>query len=176
MSQEKERDDFDDPRVQAVYAILCDETPPPTGEHWEGFAARRIVAALATQPPAVQGEPVAFLANGTRFKMAFFDNADDLGNPTGGTHVTCFSNFAKELDGRWVALVAAEDDQHLRLQQSAVASTPSREVEPLTEDQIWQVLYPYSLQAFDSPGGRIAVARAIEAAHGIHSRGEGEKA
>ncbi len=37
---------FDDPQVQAVYALLCDEEPAPHGEHWEGFAARRIVAAL----------------------------------------------------------------------------------------------------------------------------------
>lgn len=45
-----EREAFEDSRVQAVYDLLCDETPPPKGEHWEGFAARRIVAALATQP------------------------------------------------------------------------------------------------------------------------------
>lgn len=60
-------------------------------------------------------EPIEFLAEGTRFKMAFFDNEDDLGNPTGGTHVTCFSSYAKELDGRWVALVPAENDRHMKL-------------------------------------------------------------
>lgn len=38
---------FDDPKVQAVYAILCDDAEPPEGEHWEGFAARRIVDALS---------------------------------------------------------------------------------------------------------------------------------
>ena len=38
---------FDDPKVQAVYAILCDEAKPAEGEHWEGFTARRIVDALA---------------------------------------------------------------------------------------------------------------------------------
>ena len=38
---------FDDPKVQAVYAILCDDAEPPKGEHWEGFAARRIVDALS---------------------------------------------------------------------------------------------------------------------------------
>jgi len=38
---------FDDPRVQTVYRILCDTTEPPPEEHWEGFVARRIVAALS---------------------------------------------------------------------------------------------------------------------------------
>jgi hypothetical protein len=38
---------FEDPRVQAVYGVLCDtDTLPPEGEHWEGFVARRIVNAL----------------------------------------------------------------------------------------------------------------------------------
>ena len=39
--------DFDDPKVQAVYEILCNDEAPPKGEHWEGFMARRIVDALA---------------------------------------------------------------------------------------------------------------------------------
>ena len=38
---------FDDPKVQAVYAILCSDVQPPEGEHWEGFAARRTVDALS---------------------------------------------------------------------------------------------------------------------------------
>lgn len=66
------------------------------------------------QPAAVQ-EPVQFLANGTRFKMSFFQNEDSYGNCIVGTHVTCFEAFEKELDGRWVALVAAEDDCHRHL-------------------------------------------------------------
>ncbi len=37
---------FEDPKVQIVYAILCENAKPPEGEHWEGFAARRIVDAL----------------------------------------------------------------------------------------------------------------------------------
>ncbi|PUE09020.1 hypothetical protein B9Z51_08805 [Limnohabitans sp. T6-5] len=67
----------------------------------------------------VQQESVSFLANGTRFKMSFFDCAapegDEHGETDVGTYVTCFEAFAKELDGRWVALVAAEDDCHLKL-------------------------------------------------------------
>ena len=61
--------------------------------------------ALYTHPPQrTEQEPVAFLANGTRFKLSM----DDEGK------VNCFWN-QKELDGRWVALVAAEDDCHLNL-------------------------------------------------------------
>jgi hypothetical protein len=46
---------WDDPRVQAVYKILCDTTlKVPRGEHWEGHTARLIVAALF--PPSKPGE------------------------------------------------------------------------------------------------------------------------
>ena len=31
---------FDDPRVKTVYDILCSDKTPPSGEHWEGFAAQ----------------------------------------------------------------------------------------------------------------------------------------
>lgn len=49
---------FDDPRVKAVYRLLCsDETPPNREEHWEGWVARRIVAALAAPADAL-AEPV----------------------------------------------------------------------------------------------------------------------
>ena len=82
-------------------------------------------------------EPVAFLANGTRFKMSFFENEDGP-----GTHVTCFEAFEKELDGRWVALVAAEDDGHRNL-----ARPQAREWAGLTdeeykqaEEKVWAVV------------------------------------
>ena len=46
--------DFDDAQVQAVYNILCDaDEGKPSEEHWEGWKARQIVAALTT-PPAAQ--------------------------------------------------------------------------------------------------------------------------
>lgn len=45
---------WEDPRVQTVYGLVCDGTEPPEGEHWEGFLARRIVAAL--YPPAMPAE------------------------------------------------------------------------------------------------------------------------
>lgn len=44
-----------------------------------------------------------FLLNGTRFKLNF----STRGN------VDVFHNYAAELQGRWVALVPAEDDCHL---------------------------------------------------------------
>lgn len=43
--------DFNDHRVQSVYEILCSDQPAPSGKHWEGFVARRIVEALSL--PAV---------------------------------------------------------------------------------------------------------------------------
>lgn len=51
--------EFDDLRVQLVYDILCDDNTPPaeTDERWEGFAARRIAAALA--PPGDERAPTA---------------------------------------------------------------------------------------------------------------------
>ena len=56
------------------------------------------------QPPAQPAqEPVQFLANGTRFKTSEF--------PYG----VCINGLPKELSGRWVALVAAEDNCHLKI-------------------------------------------------------------
>lgn len=59
--------DFENLQVQAVYEILCDtETNTPEGEHWEGFIARRIVAALqSSQPPhecKTEAEKLAYAA------------------------------------------------------------------------------------------------------------------
>ena len=51
--------------------------------------------------------PPKFLANGTRFKLSF----DTRGR------VSSLWTFMDELDGRWVALVAAEDDCHLQSAQ-----------------------------------------------------------
>jgi hypothetical protein len=69
----------------------------------------------------VDVEPVKFLANGTRFKLSYLDDYDEDGEPTGATYVSCFEGFEKELDGRWVALVAAENDCHMNLTTNASA-------------------------------------------------------
>mgnify|MGYP000128344972 CR=1 FL=1 len=44
----KELAEWEDPRVQTVYEMLCDhdERPANPEEHWEGYIARRIVAVL----------------------------------------------------------------------------------------------------------------------------------
>ena len=60
---------------------------------------------LAAPQPAQQQEPVAFLANGTRFKISY-----DSRQSGGQIH-----GIPPELGGRWVAFVAADDDCHLKL-------------------------------------------------------------
>ena len=69
-----------------------------------GRAARTARAAIA----ALQAEPteaaqLRFLCKATRFKMSF-DHKE---------RVNCFYGHSAELDGRWVALVPAENDSHL---------------------------------------------------------------
>ena len=49
-----------------------------------------------------QGEPVAFLAEATRFKVTLTERD------------CCIKGLPRDLGGRWVALVAAEDDCHMR--------------------------------------------------------------
>jgi hypothetical protein len=44
--------EFDDDRVRIVYELLCSSDAPPPSEHWEGWTARRIVAALCPTPDA----------------------------------------------------------------------------------------------------------------------------
>lgn len=46
---------WEDPLVQTVYRLLCNDIEPPEGEHWEGFVARRIVAALRAPEAADAG-------------------------------------------------------------------------------------------------------------------------
>jgi hypothetical protein len=43
--------DWQDPRVQLVYRLLCSDEQPPMEDHWEGYAARRIVAELERADP-----------------------------------------------------------------------------------------------------------------------------
>ena len=92
-------------------------------------------------------EPVAFLANAMRFKLSF----DSEGK------VNCFWN-QKELDGRWVALVAAEDDCHLKL-----THPPQRTWAGLTDDEIIDVIYPLVMADMPDDATDYEIARAIEA-------------
>ena len=100
-------------------------------------------------------ESFTYLANGMRFKTTLF------------TSGACITGMPTELAGRWVALVAADDDRHLKL------THPSPQ-KPLTDEQIAEIfatchngrMYPQ-----DSVCGpramRVTEARAIEAAHGV---------
>ena len=67
--------DFNDPLVQAALAVLNDtETSPPEGEHWEGFSARRIVAAVLAKLAAQ--EPVAWrYASGGGYRLVGADGS-----------------------------------------------------------------------------------------------------
>lgn len=49
---------WEDPRVQAVYDVLCSDEVPPAGQHWEGWASRRIADALSPEaaPAAMEGD------------------------------------------------------------------------------------------------------------------------
>ncbi|WP_234775054.1 hypothetical protein [Paraburkholderia tropica] len=52
--------EFEDPRVQAVYNILCgDDDPPLGGDHWEGWVSRRIVDTLFAPTPTVAADAAA---------------------------------------------------------------------------------------------------------------------
>lgn len=53
--------------------------------------------------PVLEQEPVAFLADAMRFKVTLTERDCKI------------TNLPRELGGRWVALVAAENDSHLKL-------------------------------------------------------------
>ncbi len=53
--------EWEDPRVQIVYRLLVDDTAPPNSEeHWEGWVARRVVAALAQEPAMLDVQQFAY--------------------------------------------------------------------------------------------------------------------
>lgn len=112
------------------------------GTREELFNAWQARAALAIQPPAVQGEPVAW-----RYSV----QPQVLG------------------PSKWVFSETKDTPDA----QPLCVCTPSREVEPLTDDAILDAFchtpgIHQFVQAFK------AGARFAERAHGIHSRGEGE--
>jgi hypothetical protein len=67
---------------------------------------------------------VPYLCDATRFKLSF----DSKGR------VSALCHFAKELDGRWVALVPAENDSHMRYAERA--SHPPRTA-PEAPEKTW---------------------------------------
>ena len=94
--------------------------------------------------------PTKFLANGTRFKLSF----DTRGK------VSSLWNFMDELDGRWVALVAAEDDCHLQSAQPVA--------QPLSDARIEDVYrHIPDFHQWTFSRAMMKFARAIEASHGI---------
>lgn len=74
---------WDNPEVRAIYEILCDDEIPPAGEHWEGFAARRIAALLragAAKVPDVlfDGYAVYKELTKTEEKRTSIENVSDV--------------------------------------------------------------------------------------------------
>ena len=80
--------DQDDPNDSQTICINIDTLERIVDEHVQSESAQ---------------EPVAYLLNGARFKMSFSESGK----------ISCFANYRAELDGRWVALVGAENDAHL---------------------------------------------------------------
>lgn len=123
---------------------------PAWREIEEGYNQGRYDEAMAQGPDAEpKVEPSKFLLNGMRFKMAF----------DGEGTVICFRNFGRELHGKWVALVAAENDCHL---QPAPKAEPVNQ-KPLTDAQITVLVESYYAND-DSP---VELIRHVEKLHGI---------
>jgi hypothetical protein len=87
----------------ALEALEESETNNDTMEFWD--RKTKAITAIKQALTAPVQEPVAFLANGTRFKISY-----DSRQSGGQIH-----GIPPELGGRWVAFVAAEDDCHLKL-------------------------------------------------------------
>lgn len=86
----------------------------PYGYVYPKGGAGSSVAVYTTPPATPVQELVAFLANGTRFKISC-----DSRQSGGQIH-----GIPPELGGRWVAFVAAEDDCHLKLTTPPNVATP----------------------------------------------------
>lgn len=98
--------DWDDPRTQTVYEILCDpDEPPNPEEHWEGWKARRIVAAVASWQP-IETAPKD---GGTILLWFPWTGRRSPAAPAGFTYLAkwCFSDDEKP--DRWIEPYDAED-------------------------------------------------------------------
>lgn len=76
----------------------------------------RAMLAAAPQPEPVDGKPVEYLLDGARFKLSFQEiECDECGTESPYVLVTPLDQYANELNGKWVALVPAENDRHLHM-------------------------------------------------------------
>lgn len=100
--------------------------------------------AAPVQP--VKHEPVAYLDNGTRFKVTLTDS-------------DCYiKSLPRELGGRWVALVAAEDDCHIK-----GASVDAKAI----QDALLFLVQRCNEQGFHSPVKQTVVQNALAAIRGL---------
>jgi Lar family restriction alleviation protein len=125
-----------------IQCLTCEATSGERHLTEEAEAAWNRRAALATQPPAVQGEPDYW-----QWRRK--------GEPW---------TLEKTFNSRVYATTGNSEVRPL------YASTPSREVEPLTDEQIRGMCkHGWVFETVKQ------WVRIVEACHGIHSRGEGEK-
>jgi hypothetical protein len=110
-----------------------------------GEESDELVDLLRAQPVR---EPIQFLCDATRFKVRQAEG-DEAGRIYG---------LPSELNGKWVALVAADDDCHLNLSQPVQV--------PLTDDDIADIWDSWLINITDKISA-IQFAREIEAAHHI---------
>lgn len=124
--------EFNDPRVQAVYDILCDDTDLPPKEapqqHWEGWIARRVVERLFQEP--VEGA-----------------NAQDMRYANGGVAERC-EEVKRAMD------VAVELERRGMLEAQPVAR------EPLTDEQIRELWHDSRPNRFEAISFARAIERA----------------
>jgi len=103
-----------------------------------------------------KGEAVQFLCDATRFKVRQHEG-DEAGRIYG---------LPSELNGRWVALVAADDDCHLKL-------AAPKALEPLSREAVKALVAEadYTHASAQSKADFINGIRHSEKAHGIHAKG-----
>ena len=144
MSQDKEREALDAAHRLYEWAF----------NGWEACKVecdrlRDELAALATQPPAVQGEPFCY-----HHQLVLNDSSGIIDSETNSQ-----PTMEPWLSGCRVETIPL------------YTSPPSREVEPLTDEQLWRMRdWLWEKRAVSLSVGTFKEM----IAHGIHSRGEGE--
>ncbi len=109
------------PTYRGTKPLQWRDAPNEVRREWLDKAKAMLTTLPAAQPAPVQ--PVAFLANGARFKISY-----DSRQSGGQIH-----GIPPGLGGRWVAFVAADDDSHLKL------TTPPAQPAPTVQEPVaWQ--------------------------------------